>query len=196
MSYIEELNERMMLELTEIVLFCHTCEFRALELLKVATCIFNREEFFAAVSTYTKFKSNMDIFEKVLLQVDEPISMLQVVVIKSMINQLKDDFKELVDMLEIADLRIDEDQIDFDGASILNDLIDTTTFDVVDFDDFIEALSAKYVVIYLAEEHDGTSETYGDLTVLKMSSFNTKKTAYTYALKSGISRDMVWHMYS
>jgi len=194
---MEELNARIVMELTEIVLYCHTCEYRALELLKVANCIFDKDEFFKAVASYTKFKSNMDLFEKLLSQVDEPITMLQVVVIKSMINQLKTDFENVVEMLEEADARIDQDRIDFEAATLLNEMLDRVELDIVDFDSFEEALRARYFITYLLEETDeGYDPRYGGLTVLMVASFKTKRAAFTYALKHGISRDMVWSMYT
>jgi len=196
MSYIEELNARVLSELADILLYCYTCELRVLELLKVANCIFNKEEFFETVDSYVRFKSNMEILEKLMDQVDEPITMLQIVTLKSMINELKENFEDLVEVLDEADKRIDKDEIDFDSASLLNEMLDRVAFDIVDFDAFEEALSARYFVMYLMEEHDtGYNPRYGRLNVLMVESFKTKRMAYTYALKNGISKDMVWSMY-
>ena len=196
MSYTEELNARVMLELTEILLYCHTCEFQVLELLKVANCIFGKGEFFEVVDLYTSFKSNLEILENLLKQVDAPITMLQIITVKSMVGELKENFDGLVEILEEADKRIDNDEIDFDAARMLNDLIDRSEFEVVDFDDFKEALSARYFVAYLMNHHDaGYDPRYGDLKVLVARPFKTKRAAYTYALKNGISKDMVWSMY-
>ena len=196
MSYTKELNIRVMSELTEILLYCHTCKFQVLELLKVANCIFNKEEFFNAVNLYTHFKSNLEILEKILEQVDMPITMLQIITVKSMVSELKENFDKLVVVLEEADRRIDRDEIDFGAAGMLNDLLDKIEFEVVDFDDFKEALSARYFVTRLLNNQDvGYDSCYGDLNVLVIQSFKTKRSAYTYALKNGISRDMVWSMY-
>ncbi|MCL1990845.1 MAG: hypothetical protein FWG67_08155 [Defluviitaleaceae bacterium] len=197
MSYVEALNERVMLELTEILLYCHTCEFQVLELLKVANCIFDKDEFFEVVDAYTTFKSNMEILENLLTQLDEPITMLQIVTVKSMLNQLKVDFDGLINILEDADTRIDYDKIDFDAAEILNELLDRLSFDVVDFESFEDAFSGRYFITYLMKPEDvGYNRRYGRLTVLKVERFKTKCAAYTYALKNGISKDMVWRTYS
>ena len=196
MSYTEELNVRVMSELTEILLYCHTCEFQVLELLKVSNCIFKKEEFFEAVDLYTSFKSNLEILENLLKQVDVPITMLQIITVKSMVGELKENFDELVGILEEADRRIDHDEIDFDAAGMLNDLLDRVEFEVVDFDDFKEALNTRYFVACLMSNQDtGYDSRYGDLKVLVIQPFKTKRAAYTYALKSGISKDMVWSRY-
>lgn len=196
MSYIEELNARVMLELTQILLYCHTCEFQVLELLKVANCMFNKDEFFEVVDSYTSFKSNMEILESILSQVDVPITMLQIITVKSMINELKGSFDVLIGILEEADKRIDNDEIDFGVAGALNKMLNKVEFDVVDFDVFKEVLGARYFVTYLMKDHDAQYDArYGDLNVLVAQSFNTKCAAYTFALKNGISKDMVWSMY-
>jgi len=197
MSYVEELNERVMFELTEILLYCHTCEAQMLELLKVSNCIFDRHEFFEVVDAFTTFKSNMTILERLLIQVDEKITMLQIITVKSMVNQLKRDFDDLIGILEDADKRIENDDIDFDGAELLNDLLENLEFDIVDFDSFEEALKARYFVTYLMKSKDaGYDMRYGDLGVLMVESFNTRRAAYIYALKHGISKDKIWSMYS
>jgi len=193
MSYIDEINERVMLELTEILLYCNTCEFQVRELLKVANCIFDQKEFFTAVDAFTKFKSNMGILEALLQQLDEPISMLQLITLKSMVNELRANFDELIEMLGVADGRIDNDEIDFEAASLLNDLLESVEYDVVDFDSFEVALENRYFVPYV---ETADNERYGDLDVLVIESFKTKRAAYTYALKNGISRDIIWSMYN
>ena len=196
MLYTEELNIRVMSELTEILLYCHTCEIQVLELLKVANCVFNKEEFFKAVDLYTKFKSNLEILKNLLKQVDMPITMLQIIAVKSIVSELKENFDKLVGILEEADRRIDSDEIDYSAAGMLNDLLDKIKFEIVDFDDFEEALNARYFVACLMNnQDDGYDSRYGDLIVLAIESFKTKRSAYTYALKNGISKDMVWSRY-
>jgi len=196
MSYVEELNGRVMLELTEILLYCHICESQVLELLKVSNCIFDGDEFFEVVEAFTTFKSNLEILERVLIQVDEKITMLQIITVKSMVNQLKKDFDGLIGILEDADKRIDADDIDFGGAELLNDMLDRLEFDIVDFDSFEAALGARYFVTYLMEPGDeGYDTRYGDLIVLMVETFKTRRAAYTYALRNGISKDGVWSMY-
>ena len=196
MSYIEELSERVMLELTEILLYCHTCQYQVLELLKVANCIFDKQEFFDVVDSYANFRSNMEILENLLEQIDEPISMLQIITVKSMVNELKDNFDELIAILDTADKRIDNDNIDFSAASMLNDLLEKIEFDVAEFEGFEECLGSRFFVTYLLDAKDeGYDHRYHDLKVLMIESFKAKREAYSYALKNGISKDMVWCMY-
>jgi len=197
MSYVEELNTRVVLELTEILFYCYTCESRVLELLKVANCIFDHDEFFDVINTFTTFKSNMEILENLITQVDENISMLQIITVKSMVNQLRKDFDGLFEILEDADWRIENDDIDFEAASMLNDLLDKIEFDIADFASFETALSARYFISYLLESDDERYDPrYGGLKVLLIEVFQTKRAAYAYALKNGIAKDMVWSMYS
>lgn len=193
MSYVEELNGRVMMELTEILVYCHTCEFQMLELLKVANCIFEKQEFYEVVDAFVAFKSDMDVLEQLLMQVDTDMDMLQLVTIKSMVNQLKKDFDGLMRILEDADKRIENDEIDFDAAALINDVIDRVTFDVADYDSFEQALSARYFITYLLDESE--AKKYGGLSVLMVESFKSKQAAYTFALRNGISKDMVWSMY-
>jgi len=197
MSYLDEINDRVMLELTEILLYCNTCEFQVRELLKVANCIFDQNEFFIIIDAFTKFKSNMGILEALLQQLDEPISMLQLVTLKSMVNELRANFDELIEMLAVADKRIDADQIDFGAASLLNDMLEKLRFDVVDFDGFEAALESRYFIPVLVKPNDEEyNNRYGELEVLMVESFKTKRLAYTYALKYGLGKDSVWSMYT
>ena len=193
MSYIDELSNRVLLELTEIMLYCTTCEFHARELFKVVNCVFDRDEFFSMVQGFTKFKNNMNILENLLNQVDTEVSMLQLVIIKSIMNELQNDYTKLLEVLAVADKRIDDDQIDFDAAELLGEMIDKFEYDIVDFDTFTDALTSRYFIPYLVavtdEEYDPR---YDKLVVLMVASFKTKREAYIYALKNGISRDMVW----
>jgi len=192
MSYLDEINERVMLELTEILLYCSTCEFQVRELLKVANCIFDQQEFINVVTAFTKFKSNMGILEALLQQLDEPISMLQLVTLKSMASELRTNFDELTGMLVVADGRIDKDEIDFVAASLLNDLLDSFEYDVADFTDFEAAMESRYFIPYISENNN---EYYGELDVLAIESFKTKRAAYTYALKNGLGKSSVWDMF-
>jgi len=195
MSYSEEVDTRVMLELTEILLYCHTCEFQVLELLKVANCIFDKEEFFEFLNLYMKFKSNMEILENLMSQVDESITILQLVAVKSVVGELKGNFDKVVGILDEADKRIENDEIDFDMAGILNDLLDVVEFDVVDFEAFKKAQRTRYFIAYLMNDVGEHDSCYGDLKVLVTQGFKTKRDAYIYALKNGISKDMVWSMY-
>lgn len=192
MSYVDELNDRVMLELTEILLHCSACEFQVRELFKVANCVFARDEFFALITAFTKFKNNIKNLEDFLYQVDSQVSMLQILTIKSMASSLQTDFAELTEMLVVADKRIDDDKIDFDAANMLNELIEKMDYDIVDFDGFNVAMTNRFYVAYLVNPNDEDYDSqYGELSVLRLASFKSKREAYIYALRNGISRDMV-----
>jgi len=196
MSYVDELNNRVMSEMSEILIYCHTCEEQVLELMKVVNCIYNEDEYWDLVDSYSKFRSDMYILENILHQVDDSISMLQIITVKSMINEIKNNFTYLFELLDAADKKIDSDNIDFEAATLLNDLYEKLDFDIIDFDCFQQALKARYFVTYLIESHDvGYNKRYGLLTVLMAESFKTRKEAYLYALKNGISKDSVWSLY-
>ena len=197
MSYIDEISERVMLELTEILLYCNTCEFQVLELLKVANCIFDHDEFFAVVDAFTKFKSNLKVLETLLQQLEEPISMLQLITLKSMVNELRASFDGLIEILAMADALIDADEIDFEAASLLNELLEKLDYDVVDYDAFAAALESRYFIPVLVKPKDEDyNDRYGELDVLMIESFKTKRTAYIYALKYGLGKDSVWSVYT
>ena len=196
MIYIEELNARVMLELSEILLFCETCEYQTLELLKVANCVFSRDEFYALVDSYKKFRSNVVILENLIIQLDEPITMLQVLAVKSMVRALKKNFDELIEKLELANTRIDSDEINFDAAQLIHKLLDIIPFEVIDFDNFEKAIKDNYFIMQLRKPlHADYDDRYGDLSLLVISSFKTRRLAYAYALKNGISKDKVWSIY-
>jgi hypothetical protein len=162
-------------------------------LLKVANCVFSRDEFYELIDGYKIFKSNVMILENLMMQLDAQITMLQVVAVRSMIRELKMNFDQLIEMLELANIRIDDDEIDFKGAQLIHDLLDFTTFDVIDYDDFEEASGAAYFIAQLLNPlSDGYDERYGELTVLVIEPFETRHDAYVYALKNGISKDQVW----
>lgn len=192
----EELNERVMLELSDILLFCETCEHQILELLKVVNCVFLRDEFYTLIDSYKTFKSNMMILENLMMQVDEQITMLQVVAVRSMIRELKINFDQLIEMLELANIRIDDDEIDFKAAQLIQELVDVTEFDVIDYDNFEKAFEANYFVIQLLNPlSDRYNERYGELNVLMIEPFNTRRDSYVYALENGISKDQIWSMF-
>lgn len=196
MLYVEELHARVMLELSEILLFCETCEYQTLELLKVANCVFLRDEFYELVDGYQNFKSNLVILENLVGQVDAPITMLQVLAIKSMVRALKKNFDQLVGLLELANTRIDHDDIDFEAAQLIHDLLNIVAFDVIDYDDFEVASKAAYFVVRVLNPlSDGDHDHYKGLCVLFIHSFATRREAYAYALKNGISKDQVWRVY-
>lgn len=196
MSYIDELSERVILELTEVLLYCSTCEYQVLELLKVANCIFTPDEVYAVMKSYNEFKQQISTLEKALEQMTQPISMLEIVTLKSMANDLKVVFDEQIKMLELADNRIDEDQIDFEMANLLNELLDVYEYDVVHVNDLSAAMKSRYFIAQLVEKKlafEGFEDfDYGDLAVLKLAVFAKKKEAYLHALRHGISRDDVW----
>lgn len=196
MLYVEELNERVMLELSEILLFCETCEYQILELLKVVNCIFSRDEFYELIDGYKIFKSNIAILENLMMQLDSPITMLQVVAVRSMIRALKINFDQLIGMLELANDRIDDDDIDFKKAQLIQDLLAVTTFDVIDYDNFEASSGMAYLITQLLSSVSTSyNHRYGELNVLEILPFKTKHDAYTYALKNGISKDRVWCVY-
>jgi len=196
MLQIEELNERVVVELVEILLFCETCEHQTLELMKVANCVFTREEFFGLIDAYHTFKSNVVILERLLKQVDAPITMLQVVTVKSIVRELKKNFDQLIEMLNLANTRIDNDEIDFTAAELIHDLLECSSFDVIDYDDFKAVTKTPYFVIERLKPLDEAyNERYGELTLLVIEAFKTRREAYAYALRNGISKDQVWGLY-
>jgi len=189
---MEEANARVLVELIEILLICQTCDYQISELLKVANCILKRDEFFELVASFGQFKKNVLILEGLMTEVEAPLKMVQILAMKSMVKELKSDFDGLVKMLDMANDRIDRDAIDFDGAELVHYLLDVVEFDVIDFDDFEQAIKRRYLVInVMNEEEHSYHNVYAPFKVLRMVTFAKRVEAYQYALKNGISRDKV-----
>jgi len=189
---MEEANARVLVELIEILLICQTCDYQISELLKVANCILKRDEFFKLVTKYGKFKKNVLILEGLMDEVEMPLKMVEILAMKSMVRELKGDFDGLINLLDMANDRIDRDDIDFNSAELVHRLLDEEDFDVIAFEDFEEAMKGCYFVIDVMDEVDsGYDKTYAPLRVLTIATFGRRVEAYQYALQNGISRDMV-----
>lgn len=196
MSVIEEINGRVAIELAEILLICQTCELQISELLKVANCILDKTEFFELIKRYRLFKKNFEVLERLMDEVTDDMTMVQAIAIKSMVKELKKDFDGLIEMLDMSNERIDGDKIDFDGAELIHTLLEIIDFDTIDFDEFQDAISSRFLVINLADEKDsGYDKRYAPLKILNIATFHKKAQAYQYALRSGISKDMILSMY-
>jgi len=193
---LKEMSDQILLELSEIMVFCKECEHQVEELLKVANCIFNRDEFYDLVEGYCQFVSNMTILENLLDQVSYPMTLLQIVAVRTMMMEIGGDFNRLIEMLEIANFRIDEEHIDFEQAKLIQKLLTICDFDVIEYDDLEQIKDEMYLItrfIKIGDEmHD---EKYYPLNVLRIEAFSTKAEAYKYALEHGISRSQIVNKY-
>ena len=185
---LTSMNEMIASELSDIFVFCKECEKQTLELLKVATCLFDRNEIDELIEGYYQFSNNMVILENLLEQVEEPMTLLQVFAVKTMISEVKQNFDDLIDILETANLRIDDENIDFELAKLIPKLLDVVDFDVIDFDDMMAARNKMYLILDVIKQND---EKCSNLDILKIHSFSDKVSAYKYALSNGISRDQI-----
>jgi len=193
MSNNEELSTQMLLELTDILLCCNTCEIQALELLKIANCIFSQEACFDLLELYTEFNSNLQMLQSLMLQMGEFVTTFELITIKLLVNELEQNFTQLVKILTEADRRIDDESIDFELAGKLSWLLDIVDFDVVDFETFTTEKTERYFVVQQADNAANIRDwRYGDLKVLQIQPFATRCEAYLYALKHGISKDLVF----
>ena len=191
---------RVMGEVNELLWMCESCEEQALELMKVANCVFARDAFFELIGRYHIFVSHTKILKSLKEQVDDPPNALQVVTLEAVVRELKVDFSRLATILHEANRRIDQDEIDFEAAEVIHELLEAVAFDVIDYDDFEAVLEAVYFIAEPStnsceDEDEDDDDMYGTLTVLKIHTFKTKREAYAYALAHGISKNQVWTLY-
>jgi len=196
---IGKINERFQTDFAQVLLYFTTCEIQILELLKVANCLFNEDEFFKLINDYVEFKEAVKDLEKICTQVSDETKgelLLLGFVIKTQIEEAREKFEKLGKFIEKADRLIEQDDVDFEAADLLNDLHDRLDFDVADYEGFESALSSNYFIVSTYQKiRDDEPFIYGNLTVLMVKPFKNKQTAYSYALRNGISRDMIWSMY-
>jgi len=190
MSHIEEANARVLMELIEILLVCQNCDYQISELLKVANCVLKREEFFKLMAQYDVFKKNVCILEALIDEVEVPLKMVQILAMKTMVRELKREFDGLIVMLDMANNRIDQDDIDFEKAEVIHCLLDQVEFDVIDFDDFETNSEAQHLVLKVVDESEHDVR-YTSFKMLRITGFEKRVDAYAYALQHGISKDMV-----
>lgn len=196
MKEMEEVSEIIMQELVRVMSCCNECEVRVNEFVKIANCILNREEYYQLLNQYKKFESNFNILESLSIQIDYPLSMLQIVTLKAMMKELKKDFEQLALMLEMSNERIDKGQINFPMAHLIQRILKVVEFDAINYDDLEQAMESSFIILKKTKLADPDyPQDYYPFNVLRIKLFKDKISAYKYALENGISRDYVLNRY-
>lgn len=188
----EEMSGSFLEMIEETLDYCDQCESQVHDFIKIANCVLKREEYYEFLSYYRKFENNFGILESLVSQISNPISTLQAISIGATIKELRYNISDLVDTMELSNIRIDTHCINFEMASLIEKLDQLLEFDAIDYDSFVEAMESEYIVLSRSDvlDQDYNSEYY-PMLVLSVKSFKDKISAYEYALGHGIRKDFV-----
>ena len=121
-----------------------------------------------------------------------PTTILQAVLITATIKEIQRNIEDLVQMMEVAHLRIETQQINVHMARLIERLIEFMDFDAIDYDDLSKAMESTFMILKVLDVFDEEyKEAYYPMNVLHIIPFHTKAEAYSYALQHGISRDFI-----
>jgi len=189
---LEEISGIIMQELAETMSYCDECETQVNDFIKIANCILNREEYYDLLNKYKRFESHFSILEALSAQLDYPLTVLQAVTIKATMKELKKDFDKIIEILELSNIRIDNNEIDFSMAKFIQRLLKLTDVQAINYEDLeiaMEGIIIVYEEVTIFDEKHPSE--YYPFNVLKLVACKDKLEAYQYALKNGISRNQV-----
>ena len=176
----------------EMLDYCELCESKGNEFIKIANCILNRQEYYDFLDLYKRFDNNYGILESLISQLTYPATILQAVSVSAVIKEIQQNIDELVEMMELSNVRIESEQINVHMAHLIERLVDFIDFDAIDYDDLTEAMTHTFIILSVLDIFDeGYKQAYYPMNVLHIKSFDTKLEAYTYALEHGISKDFI-----
>ena len=176
----------------EMLDYCELCESKGNEFIKIANCILNRQEYYDFLDLYKRFDNNYGILESLISQLSYPATILQAVSVSAVIKEIQRNIDELVEMMELSNVRIESEQINVHMAHLIERLVDFIDFDAIDYDDLTEAMTHTFIILSVLDIFDeGYKQAYYPMNVLHIKSFDTKLEAYTYALEHGISKDFI-----
>lgn len=172
--------------------YCELCESKGNEFIKIANCILTRQEYYDFLDLYKRFDNNFGILESLVSQLTYPTTILQVVSISAVIKEIQHNIDELVERMELSNVRIEAQEINVHKAKLIERLIDFMDFDAIDYDDLDEAMMHTFIILRVVDIFDKEyKHAYYPMNVLHIISFDTKVEAYTYALEHGISKDFI-----
>lgn len=176
----------------EMLDYCELCESKGNEFIKIANCILSRQEYYDFLDLYKRFDNNYGILESLISQLTYPATILQAVSVSAVIKEIQRNIDELVEMMELSNVRIESEQINVHMAHLIERLVDFIDFDAIDYDDLTEAMTHTFIILSVLDIFDeGYKQAYYPMNVLHIKSFDTKLEAYTYALEHGISKDFI-----
>jgi len=192
----EAVCDLIMKELDQMLASCQTCVLQVGEFMKVANCILSKEEYYDFLALYKRFDSDLVILESLADQIGEAMGILQAVTLKATMKELKKEIEEIVAVLQLANERIDDNNVDINMAKLLQRILKLKTFDAIYYEDLQGAMEKTFIILELidsvAKDYDPC---YYPFNYLRIRSFNDKIAAFEYALKQGISRDNILNRY-
>ena len=176
----------------EMLDYCELCESKGNDFIKIANCILSREEYYDFLDLYKRFDNNYSILESLISQLTHPATILQAVSVSAIIKEIQRNIDELVQIMELSNVRMESEQIDIHMAHLIEQLSDVIDFDAINYDDLSEAMTHTFMILSVLDIFDDAyQQAYYPMNVLHIKSFDTKLEAYTYALEHGISKDFI-----
>ena len=165
-------------------------ENNILDLMKVATCVFDKDMMVSLLLDFQLLDKQMGNFESMATQLDDPVNMAQAIVMDTMMRKLNQLMDRLVGYITTCNSMIEAQQFSPQKALLLEKLEANFNYDVVDWDDLDRALDNPYLVAKVSDVLDEDyDQNYYPLHCLRLDGFKDKVSAYKYMLAHGISKE-------
>lgn len=188
----EDRNADFLNMLNETISYCDRCESQVHDFIKFANCVLTKEEYYEFLEDYRRFENNFGILESLVTQISNPISTLEAISIRATVKEIRYNIDDLVDVMVLSTIRIDNQCINVEMATLIEKLEELIEFDAIDYESFLEGMRNSYLILNRLDVLDKTYKSeYYPMIVLKVESFKDKVSAYEYALKHGIRKDFV-----
>ena len=165
-------------------------ENNILDLIKVASCVFDKDMMVSLLLDFQLLDKQMGNFESMATQLDDPVNMAQALVMDTMMKKLSQLMDRLVGYITTCNAMIEAQQFSPQKALLLEKLEANFNYDVVDWDDLDHAFNNPYLVAKVSDVLDEDyNQNYYPLHCLRLEGFKDKVSAYKYMLEHGISKD-------
>ena len=165
-------------------------ENNILDLMKVAPCVFDKDMMVSLLLDFQLLDKQMGNFETMAVQLDDPVTMAQAIVMDTMMRKLSQLMDRLVGYITTCNSMIEAQQFSPQKALLLEKLEANFNYEVVDWDDLNHAFDNPYLVAKVSDVLDEDyNQNYYPLHCLRLEGFKDKVSAYKYMLANGISRE-------
>ena len=165
-------------------------ENNILDLIKVASCVFDKDMMVSLLLDFQLLDKQMGNFESIATQLDDPVNMAQAIVMDTMMRKLSQLMDRLVGYITTCNAMIEAQQFSPQKALLLEKLESNFSYDVVCWDDLDHAFDNPYLVAKVSDVLDKDyDQNYYPLHCLRLEGFKDKISAYKYMLEHGISKD-------
>ena len=165
-------------------------ENNILDLMKVAPCVFDKDMMISLLLDFQLLDKQMGNFETMAVQLDDPVSMAQAIVMDTMMRKLSQLMDRLVGYITTCNSMIEAQQFSPQKALLLEKLEANFNYEVVDWDDLNHAFDNPYLVAKVSDVLDEDyDQNYYPLHCLRLEGFKDKVSAYKYMLANGISKE-------